>query len=216
MKRLLISIVGSIIVLFRRNEQLKEEQFWNWFSKHQETYYTEIENLEIRDKIFSQLSSKLKKINQNLVFEFSPIHENGIREFTVSSEGDKKLFPIVENLMGKAPKIGKWQFHAFRQRIAGDEFTIQYENLKIGYSDIYFRYRDEEYGKIGIELNIRDYNGDVQTQNAIYILLDGLIGEYDMTIGIDWIDWVKLDESSIENLNQITSLRTLIDEKKNN
>ena len=79
---------------------------------------------------------------------------------------------------------------------------------------LYFRYQDGEYGNIGIELNIRDFDGNGQSQNAIYILLDGLIGEYDITMGIDWIEWVKLDESNIENLNPITQLRTLIDSKK--
>ncbi|WP_435254905.1 hypothetical protein [Tenacibaculum sp. A30] len=217
MKRILIIL--PIIILSMGfslfNKQPKEDKFWSWFSKNQETYYNEIENLEIREKIFNDLSSELKKVHQDLVFEFSPIHENGIREFTVSAEGIKELFPTVEKLIERAPKIENWQFNAFRQRIPGDEFEIQYGDFKIGYSDIYFRYVDGEYGKLGIELNIRDYNGNGQTQNAIYILLDGLIGEYDITMGIDWIEWVKLDESNIENLNPITSLRTLIDQKKN-
>ncbi len=197
------------------NKQQKEDKFWNWFTKNQMTYYNEIENLEIREKIFNELSTELKKNHQDLVFEFSPIHENGIREFTVSAEGIKQLFPIVEKLIEKAPEIENWQFNAFRQRIPGDKFEIQYGDLKVGYSDIYFRYVDGEYGKLGIELNIRNFDDSGQSKNAIYILLDGLIGEYDITIGLDWIEWVKLDESNIDNLNPITSLRTLIDQKKN-
>ena len=216
MKRNLIVIPIIILAmgfsLF--NKQSKEDQFWNWFSKHQSTYYNEIENLEIREKIFNELSIELKKVHHDLVFEFSPIHENGEREFTISGEGIKELFPIVEELVENAPKIDSWKFNAFRQRIPGDEFEIQYGDFKIGYSDIYFRYQDGEYGNIGIELNIRDFDVNGQSQNAIYILLDGLIGEYDITMGIDWIEWVKLDESNIENLNPITQLRTLIDSKK--
>ena len=171
-----------------------------------------MENLEIREKIFNDLSTELKKVHQDLVFEFSPIHESGIREFTISAEGIKEVFSIVERLVEKAPKIENWQFNAFRQRIPGDEFEIQYG---VGYSDIYLRYVDGEYGKLGIVLNIRDFDDSGQSKNAIYILLDGLIGEYDITMGIDWIEWVKLDESNIETLNPITSLRTLIDQKKN-
>lgn len=195
------------------NKQSKEEKFWNWFTKNQETYYSGIENLEIRDEIFNKLSVELQKINSDFVFEFSPIHEDGIREFTISADGIKESFPALKNLVAKAPQIEKWKFNAFRQRIPGDEFEIEYGDFKIGYSDIYFRYQDGEYGKIGIELNIRDYNGEGQRQNAIYILLDGLIGEYDLTMGIDWIEWIKLDESKIKDLNPITRLRTLIDQK---
>lgn len=196
------------------NKRSKEEKFWNWFSKSQDTFYHEIENLEVRDEILTDLKSELNKVHPNLVFEFSPIHENGVREFTISAEGVKDFFPYVEGLIEKAPEIKNWQFNAFRQRIPGDDLQIQYGDLNIGYSDIYFRYQDGKYGEIGIELNIRDFDESPQTQNAIYILLDGLIGEYDITLGLDWIEWVKLDESNIENLNPITSLRGLIDEKK--
>ncbi len=196
-------------------KQSKEEKFWRWFTKHQKTYYNDIENIETREKIFHTLSIELKKLNHDLVFEFSPIHKNGIREFTISAEGDKKLFPVVEKIVIKAPKMKNWQFNAFRQRIPGNKYEIQYGDLKINYSDIYFRYSDGKYGKIGIELNIRDYDGSGKTQNAVYLLLDNLIGEYDLTMGIDWIEWVKLDEKNIEKLNPVILLRTLIDQKKN-
>ena len=192
------------------NKESKEEKFWNWFEKNQETYYSEIENLEIRKKIFDELSKNLKKINEDLVFEFSPIHENNVREFTISAEGIKDLFPVVEKLVEKAPKLKKWKFNAFRQRILGDEFEIQYGDLKIGYSDIYYRSEDDN-GKLGIELNIRNFDGKGQTQNAIYILLDGLIGEYDVTTKIGWIEWVKLNENEKENLKPIIELRSEID-----
>ena len=192
------------------NKESKEEKFWNWFEKNQETYYSEIENLEIREKIFNELSKNLKKINEDLVFEFSPIHENNVREFTISAEGMKELFPIVEKLIEKAPKLKNWKFNAFRQRIPGDEFEIQYGDLKISYSDIYYRSENDN-GKLGIELNIKNYDDEAQTQNAIYILLDGLIGEYDVTTKIGWIEWVKLNENEMENLKPIIELRNEID-----
>jgi len=192
------------------NKESKEEKFWNWFEKNQETYYSEIENLEIREQIFDELTKNLKKVNEDLVFEFSPIHENNVREFTISAEGMKELFPIVEKLIEKAPKLKNWKFNAFRQRVPGDDFEIQYGDLKIGYSDIYYRSENDN-GKLGIELNIKDYNGNGQTQNAIYILLDGLIGEYDVTTKIGWIEWVKLDKNEIKNLKPIIELRNEID-----
>ena len=210
-------IIAPIIILILGfslfDKKTKEEKFWNWFSKNQSTYYTEIENLEIREKIFNELSFELKKVHSDLVFEFSPIHENGIREFTVSADGMKEVFPIVISLIAKAPNLKNWKFSAFRQRVPGDEIELNFGDFKIGYKDIYFRYLEED-GKLGIELNIRDYNNDPRKQNAIYILLDSLIGEYDVTMGIDWVDWLKLDESKLENFYPITHLRTVIDKRK--
>lgn len=194
--------------------QATENKFWNWFSKHQETYFSGADDQGLQEKLFDDLSRELRKVHEDLVFEFSPIHNNGIRELTISAEGIRELFPVVEKLIGEAPEIKNWQFNAFRQRVPGDDFKIEFGDINIAYSDIYFRYVDGDYGKLGIELNIRNYDGQGQTQNAVYILLDGLIGEYDVAMGIDWIDWVKLEESNIDNLNPIVSLRTLIDQKK--
>ena len=194
-------------------QKSQEEKFWNWFVKNQSTYYTDVGNKKVEEQIFNELSSQLVKINEELVFEFSPIHENGIRELTISSEGIAEVFPIIENLIEKAPELENWQFNAFRQRIPGDNFEIQFGDLKIGYSDLYFKFGYDN-DKIGIELNIRNYDGEASTQNAIYILLDGLIGEYDVTTSIGWIEWVKLDEDNISNLHPITHLRKVIDDNK--
>ncbi len=58
-------------------KQTKEEKFWSWFSKNQKTYYSFNENLEIREELFDKLSMELEKIDSDLAFEFSPVHENG-------------------------------------------------------------------------------------------------------------------------------------------
>ncbi len=195
------------------NKQSKEEKFWNWFTKNQETYFKEIENLEIREQIFNNLSTELKKVQNDLVFEFSPIHENGIREFTVSADGIKENFPSVTNLIEKAPEIENWQFNAFRQRIPGDEIGLNFGDFKISYDDLFFRYQEVD-GELGVELNIRDYNGEGMKQNAVYILLDNLLGEYDTTVSIGWIDWEKLDESKLDEMIPIIKLRDLIDKRK--
>ena len=47
---------------------------------------------------------------------------------------------------------------------------------------------------------------------AVYILLDGLIGEYDMETKISWIERKKLDESKADSLYKIIKLRDIVDE----
>lgn len=188
----------------------KEEKFWDWFEKNQETYYSEIENLEIREKIFNELTKNLNKVNEDLVFEFGGIDENNVREFIISAEGIKELFPVVEKLIEKAPELKNWKFNAFRQRVSGDYVKIKYDDFEIGYSDIYYRSENDN-GKLGIELNIKNYDGKGQTKNAVFILLDSLLGEYDVATKIGWIDWVRFDENEIKNLKPIIELRNEID-----
>ena len=219
-KTLLIISVFSILIALSImsfsffNKETKEQKLWNWFTKNQETYYNEIENLEIREKIFDELSKNLTKIHPDLVFEFSPKNENGIRELTISAEGIKEIFPIVQNLIDKSPKLKNWKFNAFRQRIPGDEFEIKYDTYKIGYDDIFYRYSLEN-NELGIELNIRNFDNSGEMKNAIYILLDGLLGEYDVTKSIDWIEWKDLNENEKDNLYKLVELRELVDSRKN-
>jgi hypothetical protein len=186
----------------------KDVEFWKWFSKNQTELYHFDKDQQI---LFNELTKKLKSIDSNLTFEFGPIHNDGIREFTISADGLKESFPNVIRLVEKAPKIPKWKIFAFRQRIPGDTIEIVYDDsLKISYKDIYFRYSFDS-DKIGLELNIRNYSKEARFDNAVFILLDGLIGEYDMETKISWIERIKLDESMIDSLNNITVLREIVD-----
>jgi len=51
-------------------------------------------------------------------------------------------------------------------------------------------------------------------QNTIYILLDALLGEYDTTMRIDWIEWYSLNEENLSNFKHIIELRKEIDNRK--
>ena len=187
----------------------KDKKFWDFFTSNQQEIYHYETNQQY---IFDELSKRLKDIDPNLTFELSPIHDNGIREFTISADGLKESFPSVERLISKAPHIPKWKINAFRQRVPGNEIEIVYDDsLRISYDDIYFRYNFDS-DKIGIELNIRDYKDDSGFNNAVYILLDALIGEYDMETKISWIERKKLDESNADSLYKIVKLRDIVDE----
>ncbi|RZJ48882.1 MAG: hypothetical protein EOO44_19360 [Flavobacterium sp.] len=180
------------------------------FEENQETYYNDLENVKNTDAIFDELSKELKKVNEDLVFYFSKKNKNNIRELTISADGIEKIFPAVEKLIKKAPKLKNWKFNAFRQPILGDDLVINYDDLEIGYSDIFYRSQTQD-GKLGIELNIRNFDGKGSTQNAIYILLDNLIGEYNVVKKIDWIEWVKLNENDTTSLKPLIQLREEID-----
>ena len=153
-------------------------------------------------------------MHPDLVFEYTPIQEDGTRELAISADGLIKLFPIVENLVENAPNYENWKIVAFRQRIPGYEMQINNEGIILSYSDIFFRYQDADYGELGIELFIKGYDGSGLMQNTVYILLDNLLGEYDTVMGIKWIEWMELKENENKKLLPLTNLRNLIDQKK--
>ena len=212
MKRLSIIIIVLIlgIVMFTKffMQKDKDKDFWNWFSKNQNEYYHYEKNQKF---LFDELSNRLKNIDSNLTFEFSPINNDSIREFTISADGLKESFPTVIRLVDKAPSIPNWKINAFRKRVPGDKMQIVYDDsLKISYDDIYFRYVEDS-GKIDLELNIRNYKKESGFDNAVFILLDALIGEYDVETKISGIDRKLLDESKLDSLHRIVELRDVVD-----
>ena len=201
------------MAFFSFKKENKEDQFWNWFIKNEEYIYKNVDNLEFRDAIFEDITEHFQEIDENLTFEFSPIHDNGIREFSISADGIKESFPAVNKIISKSPKLKNWQFNAFRQRIPGDSITLNFGDYEIRYDDIYFRYSTDN-DELGIELFTRNFDDSGEMKNAIYILLDALIGEYDVTVNISWIEWKKLEEENIQNLQPLIDLRKVIDHRK--
>jgi hypothetical protein len=189
----------------------KEKQFWEWFIVNKTGLYDQKDHQE---KLFDELTEQLHMVDPNLMFEISAIDSDGIREFTVSADGIKQYFPIVKSLVSKAPHIDKWKISAFRQRIPGDDITIKYDDrVKASYDNIYFRYAHDS-GKIALELNVKNLIDSPNFKNAVYILLDGLIGEYDMETQISSIDFVLLDTNKITDLSPLVALRIIVDKNK--
>ncbi|WP_067140251.1 hypothetical protein [Oceanivirga salmonicida] len=188
----------------------KIEIFWEWFIENEKKYYENIENNEIKQNLFKDLSKRLKKINEGLFFEFSRIENNKI-EFSISADGMKENFPVVIELVENAPKLENFKISAFRQRRKTENIKISYAGIEMSYDDIYFRYAIDEDG-LGLELNIRNFEKDNNAiYNAVYVLLDHLLGEYDVAVNISWINWVKLDEKNIDNLIPSLELVRVVD-----
>ena len=192
----------------------KVKDFWNWFIANEHTFYYGTEEDALREELFVELDEKIKEISEDLTFEFSPILEGEFKQLTVSADGIKAAFPMVIALIKKAPKHPHWEFIAFRQRIDTTDLSIQMGDVEIEMSDIYFRFAEGEGNTLGIELNIRDFRDSDQEKLAVFILLDSLIGEYDVVTQIGWVKWVALEESKVGTLSPLVHLRDLVDSRK--
>lgn len=185
----------------------KAQNFWNWFSKNEELYFHFEKNQEI---LFFKLKTELEKIHPDLVFEFSPIFENGIREFVISADGIKSIFPIVIDLVKQAPTFKNWKVIPFRQP-HDDVTAINYQDLTINFEDVFFRYAKDS-GQIGLELNIRGFYESPEWSVAVFILLDNVLGEYDTEMSLSYIDKKVLNENEVNSLFPITALLKVIRE----
>ncbi len=189
------------------------EEFWNWFITNEHTFYYGTEEDSLRDELFAELRTKIREINSDLTFEFTPILEGELKQLTISADGIKEAFPVVIDLINKAPKHPHWEFIAFRQRVDSTNLVIEMGDVKMEMSDIYFRFAEVD-DTLGLELNIRDFKNSEQEKLAVFILLDSLIGEYDVVTQVGWIEWVALEEEKTETLSPFVRLRDLVDRRK--
>lgn len=194
-------------------QQAKIAKFWDWFLKNEPLFYYGTEHPRNRIDIVEKITDQLKSLNQYLVFELSPIKEGEYKEFIISADGIKEAFAAVLEVVKYAPKHKNWRFIAFRPRMESDDLSISTGLIDFSYNDLFFRYvlTDKEFG---VELNIRNFKYTDWEKNALFVLLDSLVGEYDAVTEIDWLEWVELDEQEEEELFPFVELRKLVDERK--
>lgn len=178
-----------------------EEQFWHWFRINSTRMNIVLEaamdktfsdpnskDVILMKKLFSELQTQFNKIDKNLTFEFGPVKE-GKREFIVSADGIKATFPAVQKLVSAAPDLPDWKIIAFRPGGRLDS-SIETPNGTLSPDDIWFAARLEA-PKLALDVYVRGMTDENQKQMSLpaFLILDGVVGEYDVEMKIGSIDF---------------------------
>jgi len=192
--------------LFKR--KITEKEFWSWFEKNSEEYFQLDE--KNYDLLFNKLGLQLSKYHKDLTFEFSVEMDQGKREFIISAEGMVSAFPAVIKLVEEAPSLEKFNVVAFRQR-QDSEQEIYFEDIVLNTEDIFFTYReDKQMDCLDIVIYIKGYSEENdQFIAAAFIMLDSLIGEYDVGVKLGEINFEPYQEE--KEAEPILNLVSLVD-----
>ncbi|MBK7129904.1 MAG: hypothetical protein IPM74_04630 [Crocinitomicaceae bacterium] len=202
----------SLFGLFGCKSKSKEIAFWNWFSSIEKEFYSDYINGVNIDQHNQEILTELHQVNPQIFFEIS-YGDNNTLNLTFTADGMIEIFPAVSKLVEVAPNYDSWNVFAFRQRIPGDGFVIEYGKYIISYSDIYFQYSTQN-NQFGVQLNILNYDSTGEMQEATFVLLDNLLGEEDVVKEIDWIEWTPLNLEMRDSLMPFIELRNLVDMQK--
>ncbi|MGN7484387.1 hypothetical protein ACTHPB_22980 [Priestia megaterium] len=192
--------------LFKK--KITEQEFWSWFEKNSEDYFQLDENNY--DLLFNKLGLQLSKYHKDLTFEFSMEMNQGKREFIISAEGMVSAFPTVIKLVEEAPSLEKFNVVAFRQR-QDSEQEIYFEDIVLNTEDIFFTYReDKQMDCLDIVIYIKGYSEENdQFIAAAFIMLDSLIGEYDVGVKLGEINFEPYQQE--KEAQPILNLVSLVD-----
>jgi hypothetical protein len=189
-------------------------RFWRWFAANSER----LQDFESdREAKFEEVAAELHRVHDGLTFAFGPVGEGG-REFVVSADGVREVFPAVQALVAAAPPLPGWRVVAFRPRESARESAqIQMGDVKLGMEDVWFKARPDR-GKVGLTLYVRGLSpNDVQQgeilKQAAFIFLDHVLGEYDVETKVGAIDWKALPrDPAARGLKPFTEITAAVDE----
>ena len=188
-----------------------EQKFWSWFQKNESEIYAS--GSEPTSTI-NELADQLSEYKSGVTYEIS-VEEDGKKGFIISADGIRDLFQDVVSLYKAAPALEKWEVIAFRPpmqnfssiklRYAGEEFDPN----KLWIHPII----DEDFFDLIVFYpGLTDENKNIVI-SGVYILLDTVLGEYDVVTGIRYLDHHNLpDDPEGEGLIPFVKLRDIYDE----
>ncbi len=140
-----------------------------------------------------EIGEAFDMLGDGLSFEYGKA-EDGIYEFTVSAEGMRENIPGVLAAVESAPEIEGWRLIAFRPR------NPRFPTLAVRMGDAYVEpdnvwYRIVEAGErvdlvVAIEGLAAENKGSMG--QAVFILLDQALGEYDVMTKLRYVDFEAL------------------------
>jgi len=199
--------------------------FWNSFQDNNQNIKNLINETPHNQKqicywLNKQLGYYCKELDFIIVL---PKKENQKSELIITANGNPEYFDQVIDLINNAPVLKHWKFTTFIQPTANiDEIingldepyifqeitlkTIEIKFLPLNY--------DEKIKKLDIIIYLKNYNIHCNTkilQQAIYIILQDLLGEKSLHQNINFIQLAKMPKKA-EELIELYELQYYIDE----
>lgn len=171
------------------------QRFWQWFRSNS---YSLAQVRTCQEPVANQLVKQLNKVHKGLTFLFGPVVD-GRKEFIISADGDRKLFPNVQELVKAAPDIPGWKIIAFRPPVQYiSEFTLTFGSMEFGADDVWFSsQRSGSMFELDLFLRIPAGIDKDTISQAAFILLDHAVGEYNVETKIGRISFNLLPNDPI-------------------
>ena len=170
------------------------ERFWKWFLANRERLHSSAYNDEA---LLDEVGEALHLVDVRFAFEIGP--PEAIREFVISADGLKDVFPSVVSLVSAAPNIPQWKITAFRPRRTLLP-SVELNGYSVDPEDVSFSLLDDS-EIAGIHLFLPNFREENVTLKQIgYLLLDSALGEFDVEMNLGLIK--MLDVSSPEEFKR--------------
>ncbi len=205
-------------------QMLKQiKSFWKWFEQNEVQILEAFTTLTKHDEVFNQLNRKLSYVSKRIGLILVGRKSNSEKvKLIITAHGYRKLYPKVNALINNAPKSIHWDFQAFIQPNKDIEMFKQgidnpyiFQDFEIKTSELYFKPLEfntfQKKMKIVVYLKNYKYHFDNDSiEEAVYIIIQDLIGEENFKKTIDLVQLAQLPENP-KNLVHLYELQEYID-----
>lgn len=209
MKKGILAAIGSIFIAQPAQAQnISNAEFWDWFVRNKSM----IEQYDRKtESVMNAVEAKIKAVYPDLWFEIGQA-EDKVYEFIISAGGLKSAIPSVIDLYKAAPQIPGWRVIAFKPR--RDAPVLDHGGIRFNVADFYYQ-SDYYEGLTDLKVYVKGLtreNEDVYGM-AGFLLLDTVIGEYDVMTALGNIKFEPLPQDRAE-MKPLTGLAAEIDAHK--
>ena len=193
--------------------QVLINNFWHWFLSN-EKYLRDFQKNP--GEYITPVHEKLGKIQKGIAVEFEPPKDNKI-VVTISADGDRSLFPIVQKIIAKAPKIKGWEFIAFRQRTPQNKLkgiVLKVQGYEFSLDEMKFSpvIVGDSLDIIVYTTNVNDANFNQVAYGGL-LLIDNILGEYNCVTKVRNFDFQNLPtmQAELKGLKPLLELPDYVD-----
>jgi len=204
-------------------QMLKQiKSFWKWFEQNEMQILEAFTTNTKHDEVFNQLNRKLSYVSKRIGFILVGRKSNSEKvKLIITAHGYKKLYPKVNGMINNAPKLSNWDFQAFIQPNSNIETFKQgmdkpyiFQDFELKTSELYFKPLEfntfQKKMKIVVYLKNYKYHFDNDSiDEAVYIIIQDLIGEENFKKTIDLVQLAQLPENP-KNLVHLYELQEYI------
>jgi hypothetical protein len=148
--------------------------FWRWFVQRSSTLRT-IRSAD--DAAYAELEREVAGVSSELGVEIGGDDESNDMSLIFTAHGNENVFPIVDALVERAPRIDGWQIHALKPPLSED-FELEYDGGALRLSDIWFKTSGMKLasGRLPIQIGCHDFKND-ERKDAALLALESFLGE---------------------------------------
>lgn len=190
-------------------------QFWTWFQRNEERLSKTASD---PTQLLFNIQEQLLRVDSGVHMEMRPGSQ--VQHIVFTADGDIRLFPLLKELVEKAPPLERWQFTAFRQRMDSAELSrmpVSVNGQARYISELSFL---PVMSKDSLDLII--YVPGINSENYMSVafeclqLLDHLLGEWDAATQVRHYDFQRVPWQREERmrLRPLQQLPSFIDSRK--